>query len=74
MDPAAQCQMQRFAPLYNRRMHILFEKMDNERNYDGIEQLMRAGPDAHAFFKFHMEQCGDIFTWNITEDRPELFN
>ena len=64
----------RFAPLYHRRMHILFEKLDNERNYDGIEELMRAEPDAHVFCKFYMEQCGDIFTLNITVDKPELIN
>ena len=67
-------QIKIFQNFYSETLHIKFEKLDNDKAYKIINDIIVARPELKAFFIFHVKMCGNVFTWNFKADCPKMLD
>ena len=54
-----------FASFLAARVHIQFEKLDNEGKFDDMRVMLESDPKLAKFLRWHMKKTGALWKWNF---------
>ena len=54
-----------FASFLAARVHVPFEKVDNEGKFDDMRVMLESDPKLAKFLRWHMKKTGALWKWNF---------